>query len=213
MLKSRTLIYLNKIFSYLPKSRKKELISLFPLAILGGISEIIVIATLSRLFNFLIDKPREPLPFFSDLFNFDPKYKILILISIFILTNWLSSIVKILLRAKQLRLKATIWRDLSELALKNLISKQYEFFLKNNNSNLSASVLVNINNVSDIVVLPVLQIISGSFIILFVSFAVLAIAKATALFLILGLLLAYLFISLGIIPKIREGNRKRSNSK
>ena len=209
MFKSRTLIYLNKIFSYLPKSRKRELISLFPLAVLGGISEIIVIATLSRLFNFLIDKPREPLPFFSDLFNFDPKYKILILISIFILTNWFSSIVKILLRAKQLRLKATIWRDLSELALKNLISKQYEFFLINNNSNLSASVLVNINRVSDIVVLPVLQIISGSFIILFVSFAVLLIAKAKALFLIIGLLLAYLFISLAIIPNIREGNRKR----
>lgn len=209
MFKSRTLIYLNRIFSYLPKSRKRELISLFPLAILGGISEIIVIATLSRLLNFLIDKPREPLPFFSDLFNFDPKYKILILISIFILTNWLSSIVKILLRAKQLRLKATIWRDLSELALKNLISKQYEFFLINNNSNLSASVLVNINRVSDIVVLPVLQIISGSFIILFVSVAVLVIAKSKALFLILGLLLAYLFISLTIITYIREGNRKR----
>ncbi len=209
MFKTRTLIYLNKIFSYLPKSRKRELISLFPLAVLGGISEIIVIASLSRLFNFLVDKPREPLPFFSDLFNFDPKYKILILLSIFILTNWFSSIVKILLRAKQLRLKATIWRDLSELALKNLISKQYEFFLKNNNSNLSASVLVNINSVSDIVVLPVLQIISGSFIILFVSFAVLVIAKAKALFLILGLLLAYLFISLAIIPNIREGNRKR----
>ena len=209
MFKSRTLIYLNKIFSYLPKSRKRELISLFPLAILGGISEIIVIATLSRLFNFLIDKPREPLPFFSDLFNFDPKYKILILLLFFILTNRFSSIVKILLRAKQLRLKATIWRDLSELALKNLISKQYEFFLINNNRNLSALVLVNINRVSDIVVLPVLQIISGSFIILFVSVAVLVIAKAKALFLIIGLLLAYLYISLAIIPKIREGNRKR----
>ena len=124
MLKSRTLRYLKRIFSYLPKSRKRELISLLPLAILGGISEIIVIAALARLFNFLIDKPRDPLPFVSDLFNLDPKYKILILISIFILTNWFSSIVKILVRAKQLRLKATIWRDLSELALKNLISQQ-----------------------------------------------------------------------------------------
>ena len=209
MLKSRTLRYLIRIFSYLPKSRKRELISLLPLAILGGISEIIVIAALARLFNFLIDKPRDPLPFVSDLFSLDPKYKILILISIFILTNWFSSIIKILVRAKQLRLKATIWRDLSELALKNLISQEYEFFIGNNNNDLSASVLVNVNRVADVVVLPVLQTISGSFIILFVSVAVLLIAKAAALFLIIGLILAYLSISLLIIPRIREGNKKR----
>jgi len=209
MYKSRTLRYLFRIFSYLPKSRKRELISLFPLAILGGISEIIVIAALARLFNFLIDKPRDPLPFVSDLFNLDPKYKILILISIFIITNWFSSIIKILLRAKQLRLKATIWRDLSELALKNLISQEYEFFIGSNNNNLSASVLVNVNRVADVVVLPVLQTISGSFIIVFVSVAVLLIAKTTALILIIGLLLAYLSISLLIIPHIREGNKKR----
>ncbi len=209
MLKSRTLRYLRRIFSYLPKSRKRELISLLPLAILGGISEIIVIAALARLFNFLIDKPRDPLPFVSDLFNLDPKYKILILISIFILTNWFSSIVKILVRAKQLRLKATIWRDLSELALKNLISQEYEFFIGGNKNDLSASVLVNVNRVADVVVLPVLQTITGSFIISFVSIAVLLIAKATALLLIIGLLLAYLSISLLIIPHIREGNKKR----
>ena len=209
MFKSRTLRYLIRIFSYLPKSRKRELISLFPLAILGGISEIIVIAALARLFNFLIDKPRDPLPFVSDLFSLDPKYKILILISIFILTNWFSSIVKILLRAKQLRLKATIWRDLSELALRNLISQEYEFFIGGNKNDLSASVLINVNRVADVVVLPVLQTISGSFIILFVSIAVLLIAKATALFLIIGLLLAYLSISLLIIPHIRQGNKKR----
>ena len=209
MFKSRTLRYLIRIFSYLPKSRKRELISLFPLAILGGISEIIVIAALARLFNFLIDKPRDPLPFVSDLFSLDPKYKILILISIFILTNWFSSIVKILVRAKQLRLKATIWRDLSELALKNLISQEYEFFIGGNKNDLSASVLVNVNRVADVVVLPVLQTITGSFIISFVSIAVLLIAKATALLLIIGLLLAYLSISLLIIPHIREGNKKR----
>ena len=209
MFQSRTLRFLIRIFSYLPISRKRDLISLLPLAILGGISELVVIAILARLFNFIIGNPRDPLPFFSDLFNLERKYKILLLISAFILTNWFSSIVKILLRAKQLRLKATIWRDLSELALKNLISQQYEFFIGNNKNNLSASVLVNIKRVSDIVVLPVLQTISGSLIILFVSIAVLAIAKATALFLIIGLLLAYLFISLAIIPHIREGNKRR----
>ena len=69
--------------------------------------------------------------------------------------------------------------------------------------------MVNVNRVAEVVVLPVLQTLNGSFIILFVSIAVLVIAKATALFLIIGLLFAYLSISLLIIPQIREGNKKR----
>ena len=84
--------------------------------------------------------------------------------------------------------------NLSELALKNLLTQKYEFFISNDKTNLSASVLVNITRVADIVVLPVLQTISGSFVIFFISCAILFIAKSTALFLILGLLLGYLFI-------------------
>ena len=60
-------------------------------------------------------------------------------------------------------------------------------------------------------VLPVLQMVSGSFVIFFISCAILFIAKSTALFLILGLLLGYLFISLTIIPYLRIANKKRIN--
>ena len=127
--------------------------------------------------------------------------------------NWISSIIKLYLRAKQLKIKATIWRDLSELAHKNLVEQPYEFFLKNNNSDLSASVLVNITQVCDWVILPLLRSISGIVVMLSVSIAVLSIAKVTALLLIIGLLLGYLTISLAIIPRIRLANKKRSELK
>ena len=55
--------------------------------------------------------------------SFDPKYKLLTLIIIFVLSNWFASLIKLYLRAKQLKLKATIWRDISELALKKLLSQ------------------------------------------------------------------------------------------
>ena len=209
MLKSNTFKYLTEVLSFLPKKRRKQLIYLLPISILAGISELIVIFFLARLFNFIIGKPNPSINFLNNLLDFEPKYKILILISAFILSNWFSSIIKIFLKASQLKLKATIWRDLSELALKNLLSQEYEFFLGNSNTDLSASVLVNINRVSDIVVLPVLQVISGVFIITFISITVLAIAKSTAFFLIIGLLVAYMSISLFIIPKIRISNKKR----
>lgn len=208
MLKSKTLDNLGIIFSFLSNERKKQFFSLIPIAILAGSSEVIVLGILARLFKFIVGEPRGSLPL-NDFFNFDPKYKLLTLIIIFVLTNWFSSLIKLYLRAKQLKLKATIWRDLSELALKNLLSQKYEFFISNNRTNLSASVLVNITRVADIIVLPVLKMISGSFVIFFVSCAILFIAKSTALFLILGLLLGYLFISITIIPYLRLSNKKR----
>ncbi|WP_257008922.1 ABC transporter ATP-binding protein [Prochlorococcus marinus] len=209
MKKSKTLRYLKEVLYFLPKERRTQLFYLIPISIIAGISELIVIFLLARLFNFIIGKPNPSINLLSNVFDFEPKYKILILISAFILSNWFSSIIKIILKAKQFRLKATIWRDLSDQALKNLLSQEYDFFLANNKTDLSASVLLNINKVSDIVVLPVLQVVSGGFIIAFISITVLVIAKSTAFFLILGLLIGYLSISLYIIPKIRISNRKR----
>ena len=210
MFKSKTLDNLSIIFSFLPEVRKKQLFSLLPFAILAGTSEVVVLGILARLFSFIVGEPRNSLPL-NNFFNFDPKYKLLTLIIIFVFTNWFASFIKLYLRAQQLKLKATIWRDLSELALKNLLTQKYEFFIANDRINLSASVLVNITRVADIVVLPVLQMVSGSFVIFFISCAILFIAKSTALFLILGLLLGYLFISLTIIPYLRIANKKRIN--
>ena len=125
MFKSKTLNNLRIIFSFLPKARKKQFFSLIPISIFAGISEVIVLGLMSRLFSFMVGEPRKSLPF-NDFFNFDTKYKLLTLIIIFILTSWFASLIKIYLRAKQLKLKATIWRDLSGLALKNLLSQKYD---------------------------------------------------------------------------------------
>ena len=131
MVNSKTFNYFLEIFSFLPKTRRKEFFALIPVALIAGISEIIVLSIVSRLFNFLSNQPRDSVPFLSNLFDFEPKYKILILISSFIFFSWFSSFLKLYVRAKQLKLKATIWRDLSELALKNILSQEYEFFIEN----------------------------------------------------------------------------------
>ena len=213
MFKSKTLYNLKKVINYLPLKRRKELLSLIPLSIFAGISEVIVLGLLARLLNYIVGQPRDQMPIISNLFNYDPKYRIIILISIFILTNWISSFIKLYVRAKQLKIKATIWRDLSELAQKNLIKQPYEFFLNNNSSDLSASVLINITQVCDSIILPLLRSMSGIVVMIAVSLAVLSIAKITALLLIIGLLLGYLSISLVIIPRIRLANKKRSELK
>ena len=213
MFNSKTLYYLKKVINYLPEKRKKELLSLIPLSIFAGISEVIVLGLLAILLNYIVGQSKYPLSIFSNLINYDPKNKIILLIFFFILTNWISSFIKLYLRARQLKIKATIWRDLSELAHKNLLEQPYEFFLRNNNNDLSASVLINITQVCDWVILPLLKSVSGIVVMISVSIAVLYIEKMTALLLIIGLLLGYLIISLAIIPRIRLANKKRSELK
>ena len=73
MFNSKTLNYFIKIFSFLPKSRRKEFFTLIPIALISGVSEIFVLAIVSRLFNFLSNQPRDEVPFLSDLFDFEPK--------------------------------------------------------------------------------------------------------------------------------------------
>ena len=99
MLKSKTLDKFLKIYTFLPNTRRKELFTLIPLSIISGITEVVALAILARLFNFLINQPRESIPYLSDFFDFDPKYKILILIIIFILTNWFASFIKLYVRS------------------------------------------------------------------------------------------------------------------
>ena len=69
MLNSKTLYYLKKVIDYLPKERRKELLTLIPLSIFAGISEVIVLGLLARLLNFIVGQPREPIPIISNLFN------------------------------------------------------------------------------------------------------------------------------------------------
>ncbi len=62
MFKSKTLDQLRIIFSFLPKARKKQFFYLIPIAIFAGISEVIVLGLMSRLFSFIVGEPRKALP-------------------------------------------------------------------------------------------------------------------------------------------------------
>ena len=68
----KTLNNFLKVYSHLPSSRRKELIALIPLAILSGLSEVLVLGILARLFNFLSGQPRESIFLLSEFFDFDP---------------------------------------------------------------------------------------------------------------------------------------------
>ena len=100
MIKSKSFNYLNQLLSYLPKKRRKDFIYLLPFSLITGISELVVIFLLTRLINFLIGKPNPSVNLISDLFDYAPKYKILILVFAFVSSYWISSLLKIILKKR-----------------------------------------------------------------------------------------------------------------
>ena len=206
---SKTYHLLVRLMKALPVRRRKSLLKLIPVAGLTGLVDVIVVGIVSRLFTLLIGQPNQPPLPFQNFIPQDPKTKVISLVIIYIAMNWLASFSKLFLKASQERLRVAIWRDLSELAQKKLLSQPYEFFLNKKKSDLSSKVLINISRVSEFLVRPILQISSGLCVITFICIAVLFIAKSIALYLIISLLIFYVFISLFVTPFIRYSSRQR----
>ena len=157
----------------------------------------------------MVGRENRPSIPYSDLFSSDPFIKLVILISIYVLFNWIASFLRLTLRAFQERLRASIFIDLSQIAQRNIFNQKYDFFLTEKSEELSSKVVLNIQRVSEKFVRPVLQIVSGSFIVLFIFIAILGFAKAAAFYLIIFLVLGYTFLSLTVTPFIRKATRQR----
>ncbi len=198
-----------RLLRILSKERRKSLYQIIPLAIITGIADVLVVALVSRLFVILIGKENRPSIPFSDLISNDPFKKLIILISSYIIFNWLASFLRLALRALQERLRASIFIDLSQIAQKNIFNQKYDFFLSEKSEDIILKITLNIQRVSEKFVRPVLQIISGFFIVLFIFIAVLSFAKISAFYLIIFLVLGYSFLSLIVTPFIKKATRQR----
>jgi ATP-binding cassette subfamily B protein len=206
---SQTLRSLVHLLRALPARRKRSLLLLVPVAILSGVGDLAVVALVARLFTVVVGESNRPSVPWPELVPDNPLAKVLVLVVAFIAASWIASLSKLFLRACQLRLKAAIWRDLSEMAQQKLLAQPYEFFLGSTSSNISTMVLINVARVADIVVLPVLQIVSGLFVVTLLSIGVLAVGKLLAVGLIISLILGYLLISTLITPFLRFAARQR----
>ena len=207
--KSKTYKLLVRLLNALPKKRKRSLMLLVPLAFLTGLADVAVVALVSRVFTLMSGGANSPSIPFSDLITNDPTWKIIYLIIIYVGMNWIASFLKLLLKANQIRLKTKIWRDLSNLAQKNILSQKYEYFLGRKTTDLSSTILIIITRISQAIVLPILELSTGSVVVLLIFIALLKIAKSIALYVILSILVCYIIISLIVTPFIRLSVRQK----
>ena len=162
---SKTLNLLKRVLKLLSEKRKKSLYTIIPLAILTGIADVLVVGLVSRLFVIVIQQENRPSIPFSNLITNDPFTKLILLVFIYILINWIASFLRLSLRAFQERLRAKVFLDLSEIAQKNIFNQKYDFFLSDKSENISSKIVLNISRVSEKFIRPILQIVSGFFIV------------------------------------------------
>lgn len=206
---SKTINLLIRLFKILSPKRKKSFLGILPLAIITGLSDLLVLGLVSRLFAIVVQKENKPAIPFSDLITTDPVTKLLILICIYVSFNWFSSFLRLYLRTYQEKLRARIFIDLSRKTQNNVFNQKYDFFLTENSEDISSKILLNIARVSEKFVRPMLRIVSGLFIVSFIFIAILSFAKITALYLIVGLVVGYTLISLSVTPFIRDATTQR----
>ncbi len=206
---SKTFNLLVRLYKNLPVVRRRSLILLIPIAIISGFADVIVISLISRIFTIVAGRPNTPSIPIPEFIPSDPTSKILILVGLYILMNWLASILRLILISIQEKLRVSIWFDLSKLAHQKIMSQPYEFFLSKANQNLSTKILLNIERVSLTFVLPIIKLVSSVFVVSLLFIAVLNIAKATAIYLIISLIIFYAFISYLVTPYIRFSNSQR----
>ena len=198
-----------RLIKILSKERRRSLYQIIPLAIITGICDVLVVGLVSRLFVILVGRENRPSIPFSDLLSTDPFTKLVILISFYVGLNWVASFLRLYLRSFQERLRALIFIDLSQIAQKNIFNQKYDFFLTEKSEEISSKIVLNIQRVSEKFVRPILQIVSGSFIVLFIFVAILSFAKFAAFYLIIFLVLGYTLISLTVTPFIRKATKQR----
>ena len=210
-MQSKTFRLIQRLIKKLSSKRRRSLLTLLPIAIITGLIDLIVVALVSRVFSAVVGQANKPPIPFSDFITTDPLTKAVLLISAYVALNWIASFSRLILRAKQERLRASVFLDLSKIAQKNILTQNYEFFLTDDSEDLSSKILLNISRVSEKLIRPILQIVSGSFIVFFIFIAIISFAKITALYLMISLVFSYLGISLLVTPIIRKATKERIN--
>ncbi len=208
---SKTYRLIHRIFKKLSLKTRRSLLTLLPIAIMTGLIDLLVVALVSRVFTAVVGQANRPAIPFSDLITTDPLTKAVLLIAAYVTFNWIASFSRILLRAKQEKLRASVFLELSNIAQKNVLTQNYDFFLTDKSQDLSSKILLNISRVSEKLIRPILQIVSGIFIVSFIFIAIISFAKITALYLMLSLVISYLAISLLVTPFIRKASKERIN--
>ncbi len=204
---SKTAAGLRQLIKYIDSKVFFSLWFLFPVSILSGILDFAAVAVIGRLTGSLVG---------SDLANILPGVKVfgasiyeqsLWLIAIFIMVNWLQSVVRLTLRLMQENLAGELWLDLSERIYRQILAQPYESHLSGNVTSLASDLLSNLEALLRDILTPSLRAASCIISIFILVAGILYVGGGASFVLIVSMLLMYVALSYLITPTLRVASK------
>ena len=210
---SRTLVGLRQLINYVDPNVLSRVWFILPASILSGFLDFAAVAAIGRLTGSLVG---------SDLGNLLPGIKVfgasvyeqsLWLIAIFILVNWLQSVVRLSLRFMQENLAGEIWLNLSGRIFRQILEQPYERHLSGSITSLASDLLSNLEALLRDILTPALRAISCIISIVMLVAGILYVGGSASFLLIISMLVMYLALSYFITPKLRFASKQKINNR
>lgn len=208
-MRSRTLDQLRQLFCLLPPQRLRAVQALLPMSVLPGALDLVCVWLIAQLTGSLVRQDSTASLQVLGLAGSAAANHSLAMIALFVIFCWLASAAKLGLRLRQQRLSARIWRDLSDQIYARLLNQPWTFHLEAGSAELSARVLANLNHLAVHVITPILQLISGVASIVLLSIGILWVGRWLSVALVIGLVLAYVLVSVSVTPRLRSASAVR----
>lgn len=204
---------INKIFKYLSKKRKRQLLLTFIVMILSGGTEFLVLNSIVP-FLAAITNPQKISDFriarlFSNLLNIplngDSVYPFVLLFATSVL---LSCLFRLLSTWLKLKITALLGSDLSIKTFSKSISQPYEYYLNNNSSTLIATNILFVNNTLGVCT-SYLNLVYTLILTTAISIGIIFISPILSFTAVFFLATIYLCLGKGFKKKLRSNSKKR----
>ena len=204
---SKTVVGLSQLIKYIDPKVLFRLWFLLPVSILLGFLDFAAVAVIGRLTGSLVG---------SDLGNLLPGIKVfgasvyeqsLWLIAIFIVVNWLQSVVRLIVRLMQENLAGELWLDLAGRIFRQILLQPYERHLSGSVTSLASDLLSNLEALLRDILTPSLRAMSCLINIIMLVAGILYAGGGSSFVLIVSMLLMYVALSYSITPTLRVASK------
>ena len=204
---SKTVVGLSQLIKYIDSKVLFRLWFLLPASILLGFLDFAAVAVIGRLTGSLVG---------SDLGNLLPGIKVfgasvyeqsLWLIAIFIVVNWLQSVVRLIVRLMQENLAGELWLDLAGRIFRQILLQPYERHLSGSVTSLASDLLSNLEALLRDILTPSLRAMSCLINIIMLVAGILYAGGGSSFVLIVSMLLMYVALSYSITPTLRVASK------
>ena len=202
---------IKKLWSTFNRKRKKQISLLIVLTVLASFSEVLSIGAIFPFLSILID----PDYIYNstvalqmlDFFNINQKANLLFLLTAaFSIAVLISGLLRLALLYAQAKLSFAIGADISNNLFNNILLQSYEEHTLRNSSEVIAEVTQKSNEMTHLIVLPIMTVVSSFLLMLFIVLALVLLSPLISIPMFLTVGIIYLLITLLIKEKINRNS-------